>query len=191
MLISRVGLGNGLGRRDSPRPNRWRRFRRQQCHLEMGKAESPSWTVKFLILYSQAFYINLLIGAIFSPIFFLYIPNIDLQKGSSFREKSKQLDPLGIVLFFGFIVCMIMAINFGGSVFAWNSASEIILIVFTGVLFIAFILTEHFHPFIPFKNRLYPMHFQKRLMLFNVQVQLLMLSGIMLVRNTLPWRRKW
>jgi MFS family permease len=130
-----------------------------------------------------AFYINLVVGAIFSPVFFLYIPSIEFQKGTSLKGKTKQLDPLGNPVFFAFLACLIMAINFGGGFYPWGSGSEIALLVMTGVLFVAFILVERFHPFIPKKNRLYPLHFQSRPLLFNVQVQLFCLSGIMLVSN--------
>lgn len=73
-----------------------------------------------------------------------------------------------------------MAISFGGGYYPWNSGSEIALIVMTGVLLIAFIVVEHFHPFIPYESRLYPLHFQKRFLLANVQFQLFLLSGAML-----------
>ena len=38
----------------------------------------------------------------------------------------------------GAIVCFVMAINFGGAVYAWNSGTEIALFVVAGVLFLAF-----------------------------------------------------
>lgn len=131
--------------------------------------------------HTQAFYINLVIGALFGPVFFLWLPNIDFQKGTSMINRTKQLDPLGNPMFFGLFVCLIMGINFGGGMFAWSEPNEIALLILTGIFFILFILVEHFHPFIPYKNRLYPLHFQLRPLLCNVQVQLFMLSGVMMV----------
>lgn len=42
-------------------------------------------------------------------------------------QKLKMCDWLGIPFFYGFIVCFIMALNFGGVIFAWSSATEIAL----------------------------------------------------------------
>ncbi|KAL8790236.1 MAG: hypothetical protein Q9195_006459 [Heterodermia aff. obscurata] len=63
-----------------------------------------------------------------------------------------------------------MAISFGGSVFAWNSGSEIALWVVTGVLFIAFALTQAYHPFIEDRLKLYPTRFFKRPTILMLQM---------------------
>lgn len=84
------------------------------------------------------------------------LPSIDLQPTLSVKNKLKQFDWLGLLVFCGWVVSFVMAISFGGSVYAWNSASEIILWVMTGVLLVVFVLTQKFHPFIDKKNILYP-----------------------------------
>lgn len=90
------------------------------------------------------------------------------------------MDWLGIVVFFGGATCFTMALNFGGTVYGWSSRPEIVLWVLTGILFIASILTFHYHPFVALENRLYPLHFYRKLEFANLQLQILLVSGLIL-----------
>ncbi|RAL14075.1 MFS general substrate transporter [Aspergillus homomorphus CBS 101889] len=126
-------------------------------------------------------YINLVIGAIFAPAYCWLLPSIDFQRSLSVRDKFKQVDLLGIAVFLGAMVSFIMAISFGGNVYAWNSPTEIALWVVAAVLFPLFVATQWFHPFVAKEYRLYPLHFTRRPLLVNLQVQLFLLSGVMLV----------
>ena len=134
-----------------------------------------------------AFWINLVIGAIFAPAFFFALPDIDPQNETSFAGKLKQMDWLGIVVFQGAMACFIMAINFGGGSFGWRSASEIVLWIMAGVLFIVFGYTQKFHPFIPGESKLYPTHFLRRPLLLNLQFQVFLASGVLLVGDFQTW----
>ncbi|KAL9026073.1 MAG: hypothetical protein Q9196_005210 [Gyalolechia fulgens] len=136
-------------------------------------AESPA-------TWRWAFYINLVIGAVFAPSLFWFLPNIDLKDGTPTLHKLRTMDWLGIVVFFGGATCFTMALNFGGTVYGWSSRPEIILWVFTGILLIAFFLISHYHPFVALENRLYPLHFYRKLEFANLQLQILLVSGIIL-----------
>jgi hypothetical protein len=57
----------------------------------------------------------------------------------TFREKVNQLDPLGTVLFIPGAVCLLLAMQWGGSTYAWHSARIIVLFVFAGLLLLCFI----------------------------------------------------
>lgn len=58
------------------------------------------------------FYINLVIGAIFAPAFFLLLPSIDLQVGVPLKVKIlKMTDWFGIAVFNVFIICFVMVGN--------------------------------------------------------------------------------
>ncbi|KAK2749204.1 hypothetical protein FQN57_006819 [Myotisia sp. PD_48] len=127
-----------------------------------------------------AFYINLVIGAIFAPGYFWALPDLDFQASTPFSTKIKQVDWLGMPIFLAAMLCFTMAINFGGSVYAWNSGSEIALWVVTLVLFVAFGFSQVYTPFIEKKDRLYPIHFIRKPLLVNLQVQMFLLSGVML-----------
>lgn len=82
----------------------------------------------------------------------------------------KQTDWLGIIGFAGAMCTFVMAVSFGGSVYAWSSTSEIILWVLTGVLIIAFGLTQRFHPLVSKEHKLYPTHFLNNPTLVVLQV---------------------
>ncbi|KAI4159810.1 MAG: hypothetical protein LQ342_006321 [Letrouitia transgressa] len=125
-----------------------------------------------------AFYINLVIGAIFAPAFFLLLPSIDLQAGTPLKTKIlKQVDWLGVIIFVGAMTCFIMAINFGGTVYDWNSGPEITFWVLSGVLFIVFGFTQAYHPLVAAEHKLYPTHFLKRPVLVILQVMIFCASG--------------
>jgi MFS family permease len=135
------------------------------------------------VTWRWGFYINLLIAAVFAPTMLLHLPSFDFQATASLKDKFKQIDLLGTTLFTGFGVAFIMAIAFGGSVYAWNSGSEIALWVVTGVLLIAFILSQIFHPFVEEQHKLYPTKLQRNLKVFNLQFQTFAAAGIVYVRK--------
>ncbi|KAL8643685.1 MAG: hypothetical protein Q9226_008188 [Calogaya cf. arnoldii] len=125
-----------------------------------------------------AFYINLVIGAIFAPAFFFLLPNIDLQVGVPLKEKIlKMTDWFGIAIFNIFIICFVMAVSFGGTYYEWNSGPEITFWVLGGVFFVAFCLTQVYHPFVVAQHKLYPTHFLKRPVLVILQVMIFCASG--------------
>lgn len=72
-----------------------------------------------------------------------------------------------------------MAINFGGAVYAWNSASEIVLWVMTGVIFIGFLAVQHFHPLVKKEHILFPTHLLKRPLMLNLAIQMFLSSGVL------------
>ena len=129
---------------------------------------------------SQAFYINLVIGAVFAPGYLFTLPSIDFQPSVPFGKKLRQMDWIGIVVFFAGTICFTMALSFGGSVYAWNSASEIVFWVMSGVLLIVMAVVTIYHPLVPKTARLYPGHFVKRPVLVNLQIQLFLITGVML-----------
>jgi MFS family permease len=72
-----------------------------------------------------AFYINLPIGALVAPFIIFLIPSFDAQKGKPYLQRFAQPDWIGIVLFAGAIVSLVLALTFGGNQFAWNSGQVI------------------------------------------------------------------
>ena len=86
------------------------------------------------------FYINLPIGAVACVIiaFILHVP-APKASADTIREKINQLDPIGTVLFIPGIVCLLLALQWGGSTYAWSSSRIIILFVLAGLLLLGFI----------------------------------------------------
>lgn len=123
-----------------------------------------------------------MIGALFAPAYLLLLPSVDFKAGTPIKEKLKMMDWVAITIFFGGTTCFTMAINFGGTKYGWSSGSEITLWVMSGILLVAMALATWYHPLVSAENKLYPSHFLKRPELVNLQMQLFLVSGVMLVR---------
>ena len=59
--------------------------------------------------------------------------------GTGFRQQLAQLDPLGTLCFLPGIVCLLLALQWGGSQYAWNDARVIAPLILSGLLIIAFV----------------------------------------------------
>jgi predicted MFS family arabinose efflux permease len=94
------------------------------------------------VTWRWCFYINLPIGAVslLVTILILHIPNQKLDApAAGWVGKVKQLDPIGNLVFFPGIVCLILALQWGGSVYPWKSARIIVLLILCALLILAFI----------------------------------------------------
>ena len=58
---------------------------------------------------------------------------------TSIRQKIAQLDPLGTLCFLPGIVCLLLALQWGGTTYAWSSARIIVLLVLSAVLICLFV----------------------------------------------------
>ncbi|KAK5990013.1 Rubrofusarin-specific efflux pump aurT [Cladobotryum mycophilum] len=93
------------------------------------------------VSWRWCFYINLPIGAIVLAILvpFLNVPQRKLvERDSSVSRQLIRLDPVGTALFLPSVICFLLALQWGGSQYQWNSARIIALFVLAGVLMIAF-----------------------------------------------------
>lgn len=95
------------------------------------------------------FYINLPIGAItvLVVLFFFQPPKGALSAGASstnktWREILNEFDPLGTAVFMPAIVCLLLALQWGGTTYAWNSGRVIALFVVFGVLISSFLFIQ-------------------------------------------------
>lgn len=67
--------------------------------------------------------------------------------GGPFLEQLRTLDPLGNALFLGSIICLLLALQWGGTTYEWSNGRIIALFVMFGVLLAAFIALEvHVEP---------------------------------------------
>ncbi|KAJ5456704.1 Major facilitator superfamily domaingeneral substrate transporter [Penicillium desertorum] len=85
-----------------------------------------------------AFYINLVIGAVFAPVYVLLLPSFEPLPNATSKEKVMNIDWVGSVLFIGALTTLIMGIDFGGVEWQWGSGQSIALFVVSGALFIVF-----------------------------------------------------
>ena len=89
------------------------------------------------------FYINLCVGGLFAPVCLFLLPGFDPRSFDplgppKFVSRFREFDYVGAVLSIACLTCIIMPINFGGTVYAWNGGQTIAMFVLAGVLAIAF-----------------------------------------------------
>ena len=91
------------------------------------------------------FYINLPFGAVVlvALMLFLHIPDEMIKKEkTTFKEKIAQLDPIGTFCFLPAIICLLLALQWGGVTYNWSNARIIALLVLFAILIIAFLLVQ-------------------------------------------------
>jgi hypothetical protein len=77
----------------------------------------------------------------------------------TFMQKLQNFDWLGITLTIGLYVSFAVAFAFGGTIWPWKSGRIIALIVVSGLLIIAFGITQYYSIFTSKNNRLFPCEF--------------------------------
>lgn len=92
-------------------------------------------------LFFRCFYINLPIGAVAFVIILIFFKSPSREKANpiSFLQGLKLFDPIGTCLFIPAIVCLLLALQLGGSTYHWSDAMIIALLILFGVLILAFI----------------------------------------------------
>lgn len=97
------------------------------------------------VTWRWCFYINLPIGAVTIFIIALILkanPPPNPSPARTLKDRFDQLDPFGTLAFLPSIVCLILALQWGGTIYAWNNGRIIALFVVFGVLMIAFVLVQ-------------------------------------------------
>ena len=95
------------------------------------------------VTWRLCFYINLPFGFVTAIAVFLFIttknPGQNPRWSLSWREKIKNLDLIGLAALVPTIVCVLLALQWGGSKFNWRDARIIVLFVLAGLLFGVFV----------------------------------------------------
>ncbi|CRG86134.1 Putative HC-toxin efflux carrier TOXA [Talaromyces islandicus] len=97
------------------------------------------------VTWRWCFYINLPIGAVTLLIISLILkasPPPHPSPAKTMKERLDQLDPFGTLAFLPGIVCLILALQWGGTTYAWSNGRIIALFVLFGVLMIAFVFVQ-------------------------------------------------
>ncbi|GAM36737.1 hypothetical protein TCE0_018r06063 [Talaromyces pinophilus] len=96
------------------------------------------------VTWRWCFYINLPIGGITAiAIFFFYkAPSPQPQPKRTWIESIARFDPLGTMLFMPSIICLLIALQWGGTIYSWSNGRIIALFVVFGVLLLAFIAVQ-------------------------------------------------
>ena len=95
------------------------------------------------VSWRWCFYINLPIGGVAMAVllFILKIPAAT-KSGTPWRQQLDQLDPIGTFFFITGIVCLLLALQWGGSTYPWNNGRIIALLVLFILLISAFIAVQ-------------------------------------------------
>jgi hypothetical protein len=80
------------------------------------------------------------VGAACAPVYLFLVPSKDPRPTLSWSStrRIKDIDMLGFTILVGCFVTLLMGINFGGLLYAWNSATIIALFALAGVLSVVF-----------------------------------------------------
>ncbi|RAL10653.1 putative MFS aflatoxin efflux pump [Aspergillus homomorphus CBS 101889] len=99
------------------------------------------------VTWRWCFYINLPIGgaAMIFIAFCLKIPKQDTTR-VPWVEKLLQLDFLGTTLLVSGVVCLVLALQWGGQTYAWSNGRVVACLVLMGVLLLAFVAVQIFLP---------------------------------------------
>ncbi|KAJ7075565.1 major facilitator superfamily domain-containing protein [Mycena belliarum] len=93
------------------------------------------------VTWRWCFYINLPIGAVTLLVIAVFFKAPGVRRTAHalpLRARIQQFDPLGTAIFVPAIVCLLLALQWGGSKYAWGSARIVVLLVLFGVLISAF-----------------------------------------------------
>ncbi|EED19689.1 efflux pump antibiotic resistance protein, putative [Talaromyces stipitatus ATCC 10500] len=97
------------------------------------------------VTWRWCFYINLPIGAL-TILVILFIlkasPPPNPSPAHTLKERLHQLDPFGTGTFLPGMICLLLALTWGGVTYPWNNGRIIALFVLSGVLLIAFVLIQ-------------------------------------------------
>jgi MFS family permease len=100
------------------------------------------------LTWRWSFYLNLPIGffTLLVVFFFLHLPTTPAREKVPILTQIKRLDPLGVLFFAPSMVCLILALQWGGTTYAWSAPRIIALLVVFAVTFVAFIIVEFIMP---------------------------------------------
>jgi Major Facilitator Superfamily len=88
------------------------------------------------------FYVNLPLGG-FTILALAFFLNIEEDKPKMpMIDKLKQLDPLGTFFFLPSIVCLLLALQWGGVTHPWSDWRVVVCLVFFAVLFVSFVVVQ-------------------------------------------------
>jgi hypothetical protein len=110
-------------------------------HLSLGDgAVSPCSILATSDLTDHKVYINLPISGLAFGLIFLFL---DIKHSyTPFWDGIKAVDWWGILTFLGFTLMVLLGLDFGGAIFAWDSAKVVALLVVGGLMIFAFIYSE-------------------------------------------------
>ncbi|KAF2964602.1 hypothetical protein GQX73_g8980 [Xylaria multiplex] len=96
------------------------------------------------VTWRWCFFINLPVGAVTLVVIGFFFPDPVKKKPiqETLRERLMRFDPMGTLIFIPAIVSLLLALQWGGTMYPWNNGRIIGLFVVFGVLIIAFLFIQ-------------------------------------------------
>ncbi|KAH9902351.1 putative efflux pump [Xylariomycetidae sp. FL2044] len=96
------------------------------------------------VTWRWCFFINLPIGAVTMLVILVFFPDPKLARPADepLLERAKRFDPLGTVIFMPAIICLLLALQWGGTTYAWGNGRIIALFVVFGVLILVWVYLQ-------------------------------------------------
>lgn len=95
------------------------------------------------VSWRWCFYINLPIGGVAMVVLAIFLKaTAPAKAGTTWKAQVSQLDPLGTLFFLPGIICLLLALQWGGSTYAWSNARIIVLFILFAILFTLFVVIQ-------------------------------------------------
>ncbi|KAK1640034.1 major facilitator superfamily domain-containing protein [Colletotrichum phormii] len=94
------------------------------------------------VTWRWCFYINLPVGAAAVAALLFLFPSFAAKEPTPIKQQIKQLDPFGNLVFLPGVICLILALQWGGEKYPWNEGRIIALLVLACVLLIIFVAIQ-------------------------------------------------
>lgn len=88
------------------------------------------------------FYINLPVGGAVALILSFIVKGSPSKNTDTLRQKLQKMDPLGTIVFIPGIICILLALQWGGHTYNWGNARIIVLFILGGILLVMFVIIQ-------------------------------------------------
>ncbi|KAE8165518.1 major facilitator superfamily domain-containing protein [Aspergillus tamarii] len=94
------------------------------------------------VTWRWCFYINLPLGGVVMVLVFILLQVPDRSQIRPLKEKLRQLNVLGLVALLPGVICLCLALQWGGTKYAWSEGRVVSLLVLAFILLISFTLIQ-------------------------------------------------
>jgi len=94
------------------------------------------------VSWRWCFYINLPVGGVVVAIILFVLKTPPSKNTDTIKQQIIKLDPLGTLVLLPAVVCLLLALQWGGTTYAWANARIIVLFILSGILSSIFVFIQ-------------------------------------------------